>query len=435
MRRTERAGLRAPALVLDVKLPCDGVQRVDVSRYQCLYCVVRSESAVRGVTFWDVGEDAVVELAPVLAAQVDRSAIIALQEGGESRTQTRNMELSVVICTRDRPDGLRRCLAALSCQTDPSFDVIVVDSAPSSPVTADLVRGISDLPIVYLREERPGLSRARNLGLKHARGSHTLWLDDDEVADKDLIRQVKRGFSHPDQPAAVCGLMLPAELETDAQVRFEQFDGFNKGRGLSPRVIRLGSEQLRSPLYPMPGFGAGGNMAFANAALRRAGGFDEYLGVGTRTGGGEETRALSTLLRSGSSVLHWPTAITWHYHRRDMPSLVRQMRGYGAGLTAFYASTVFDNPRVIPEIVRLIPRGVRDLHGTQDAMIAPLPVDFPKELTRASRRGLLLGGAYYGRDYIRGRFRAGKWSRLIRVSQGPELCAGQITSTEEMQGC
>ena len=72
-------------------------------------------------------------------------------------------------------------------------------------------------------------------------------MDDDEVADAGWVHALKEGFSHQAEPAAVCGMMLPAELEVEAQVRFEQYGGFNKGRGVMPEVLRMGAS-IASPL-------------------------------------------------------------------------------------------------------------------------------------------------------------------------------------------
>jgi hypothetical protein len=232
------------------------------------------------------------------------------------------------------------------------------------------------------------------------------WIDDDEGADADWVRRLKEGFAHESRPAAVCGVMLPAELEFEAQVRLEQYGGFNKGRGMAPEVLRAGAPSVASPLYPLPPFGPGGNMAFRTEALRSAGGFDPCLGAGTRTHGGEETRVLSLLLSSGHAVLHWPSAITWHTHRREMAALHRQLYGYSAGLSAFYASMIRSEPRVALDILRLSPYALRDLRrGSKSLRLGQLPDDFPPHLLKAARRGLLQGGLMYVYEAITDRHR------------------------------
>jgi GT2 family glycosyltransferase len=253
-------------------------------------------------------------------------------------------------------------------------------------------------------EPRPGLSRARNRGLEAVQTDLVAWIDDDEVADPDWIRRVKEGFAHEARPAAVCGVMLPAELEFEAQVRFEQYGGFTKGREMAPEVLRAGTPSVISPLYPLPSFGPGGNMAFRTESLRAVGPFDPCLGAGTRTHGCEETRVLSLLLSSGQTILYWPAAITWHTHRREMAALQKQLYGYSAGLSAFYASMLRSRPAVAFDLVRLVPLVLRDLrHGSDNQRTGDLPDDFPVQLRKAARRGLLEGGFMYAYEAIRDR--------------------------------
>jgi hypothetical protein len=240
--------------------------------------------------------------------------------------------------------------------------------------------------------------------LAEVRTEFHAWIDDDEIADPDWIAWIKRGFASPCQPDAVGGVMLPAELDTPAQVLFESYGGFNKGRGMQPQELRAGTPSVIHPLYPLPNFGAGGNMAFRTAALRSIGGFDNRLGAGTLTHGGEETRALSLLLEAGATVLHWPPAVTWHYHRTTGEALERQFYGYSAGLTAYYASLLGTSPKYLARILSFIPSGVRKILANRGAGgIDGPPQGFPKSLLRAGRRGLYSGAFLYVREVIRQR--------------------------------
>ena len=145
------------------------------------------------------------------------------------------------------------------------------------------------------------------------------------------MSRLKQGFAHEANPAAVCGVMLPAELEFEAQVRFEQYGGFNKGRGMAPEVLRTGTPSVVSPLYPLPPFGPGGTWPSGPNRYDAVGGFDPCLGAGTRTHGGEEA-GRCRCCSPRPAVLHWPAAITWHTHRREMAALQKQFYGYSAGL-------------------------------------------------------------------------------------------------------
>jgi hypothetical protein len=145
-------------------------------------------------------------------------------------------------------------------------------------------------------------------------------------------------------------------------------------------------------------------MAFRTESLRSVNGFDPCLGAGTRTHGCEETRALSLLLSTGDAVLHWPMAITWHTHRREMMALRKQFYGYSAGTSAFYASMIRSRPAAAFDLLRLMPRALRDFrNGSDNLRSGHLPDDFPSELLKAARRGLLEGVFMYALEVIKDR--------------------------------
>jgi hypothetical protein len=193
---------------------------------------------------------------------------------------------SVIISTRDRPDCLTRCLRALLALEYPSYEVIVVDNAPSTNSTADFIRQTyADEPrIRYVREDHPGLSAGRNRGIVEARGEIIAFTDDDVIVDTYWLAGLARGFEAAENVACVTSLILPLELETPAQFLFEEFGGFNKG--FVRRIFDRRSGRKDTPLYPFTagGFGTGAGMAFTARFLQEEKGFDLILGAGRRTG-------------------------------------------------------------------------------------------------------------------------------------------------------
>jgi glycosyltransferase involved in cell wall biosynthesis len=398
IRAIRREDLRSPTKVIEIELSeidPSGLQSIDVEGYVNLWCLSRRHGIPQGISFWQTGGERHIEVSTIVALLSRSDDDNRIAPGAEA-TSAKGLDVTVAICTHDRPNGLSRALNSLSRQSDTRFTTIVVDNAPRSTISARVVEASSLPDCDYLIEPEKGLSRARNTALAHVTTPYVAWIDDDELADVDWMARIKQGFAHESSPAAVCGIMLPAELETEAQVRFEQYGGFNKGRGLSSEVLTANSSSVLSPLYPLPAIGSGGNMAFRMESLRNIGGFDRSLGAGTKTHGGEETRVFCSLLRLGESVLHWPNAITWHFHRREMDQLHAQFYGYSAGLSAFYASMIRTEPGIVWEILRLAPHALRDL-GLRDGGIKTdqLPADFPKSLIAAGRKGLLAGALSY----------------------------------------
>jgi O-antigen biosynthesis protein len=302
--------------------------------------------------------------------------------------------ISVVICTRDRPAQLATCLHRLGQQEYPRFEVVVVDNAPCDAVRALVPGELAGRTMRYVPEPRAGLSWARNAGTATAVGEIIAFLDDDEEPDRHWLAGLAFGFSRGDDIGCVSGLVLPARLDSQAQELFEHLGGHSKDRGFSPAVFSRHGPQ--SPLYPLPPFGVGANMAFRRDALARIGGFDVALGAGTPALAGEDTLALTLVLLAGYRIAYEPAAVMWHHHRSDLDSLGRQLRGYGVGLTAFYAALLRHRPSVIPELLKIVPTALGYLRAGKETRTAPQ--NLPAGLRLQQRWWMLTGPVAYIRS-------------------------------------
>ena len=83
----------------------------------------------------------------------------------------------MAICTRDRTATISATLDSLERQMYETFEILVVDNAPSTAATERLVR--ANYPGVrFIREPRPGLNHARNRAVREARGTIVAFIDD-----------------------------------------------------------------------------------------------------------------------------------------------------------------------------------------------------------------------------------------------------------------
>lgn len=304
-------------------------------------------------------------------------------------------EITVAVCTRDRPDDLVKLLHSLAEQEYERMRVVVVDNAPANDRTQRVVSAFTPkLDIDYVVELRPGLSWARNRAIDACESEVIAWADDDEVCDRWWVAEIARGFVEVPEADAVTGIVLPAELETANQAWFEQYSGVRRGRGFARAVFSPATARAQSPLYPLPPYGSGNNMAFRREAIEGIGRFDCALGAGTATLAGEDTAALSALLLAGGTIVYQPTAIVHHRHRRDYEALRRVMLGYGRGLSAYYASMLMRHPRCAVELLRLSRTALRDQVSRRGQRLGDLD-EFPPELMRINRLGLLQGAFMY----------------------------------------
>jgi GT2 family glycosyltransferase len=278
---------------------------------------------------------------PARDIPVDFQALMVLEKPlkqlQERCSEPVNGSISVVVCTRNRPEELARCLRSLQNLSPVPQQIIVVDNAPNSDATRQIVAQFSG--IQYVLEPRPGLSVARNTGICHSIGDIIAFTDDDVLVHPDWIGRLQPGFQDP-RVMAVTGLMLPAELETEAQLIFHKGAG---GPGWGYRTITFDPQffaDMKSRGVPVWRIGAGANMAFRRKAFDLVGYFDERLGAGA-SGCSEDSEFWYRILAEGWLCRYEPSAVIYHYHRRDMDSLKHQrcqyMRGHVAALLVQFA--------------------------------------------------------------------------------------------------
>ncbi len=253
--------------------------------------------------------------------------------------------ISVVVCTRDRPVALDNCLQSLRRLDYEAYEVLVVDNASRD---GDVAQVAARNGFRCVREETAGLDWARNRGIDEARHDIIAFIDDDALASPGWLRGLARGFEDP-TVMAVTGLVLPAELETGAQVDFENYGGM--GKGFLEKTYRR--EALSdTQLFWASSWGVGTNMAFRRALPDRIGRFDVALDVGTPTRGGGDIEFLHRTVAGGHVVRYEPAALVRHTHRRQPSALKRQLYSNGRAFGAYLLTAARTNPSQRTAVVR-----------------------------------------------------------------------------------
>jgi glycosyltransferase involved in cell wall biosynthesis len=240
---------------------------------------------------------------------------------------------TVALCTRERPHDLDRALTAIAAQHHRPLEVIVVDNAPISDGTRQVVARHDG--VRYLREDQRGLDAARNRALLEARGDVIAFTDDDAAPEPEWLGALLANFADRSTVVAT-GLTLPMVLETEAQELFEQHCTFV--RGFRRRVF---DGQRDNPLAVGP-VGAGANMALRRDVVRSLGGFDERLDGGMPTRSGGDHDLFARVLIAGHRIVYDPAAVSWHRHRETREELLDTVYGYGVGVYAMWTGFLLE---------------------------------------------------------------------------------------------
>jgi glycosyltransferase involved in cell wall biosynthesis len=312
--------------------------------------------------------------------------------------------VSVIIPTHDRTDLLSKCLDSLLELHYPRYEIIIVDNAPATNATVELIEKYAQKAphISYVREDRQGPSWARNRGIMIAKGEILAFTDDDVVVDSYWLAELVRGFKEDTNVVCVTGLVLPMELDTTAQFLFEETGGYNKG--YKRRIYEFNDNEAQLSLHPYLAdrFGTGASMALSAAFLRSIGGFDPALGRVGPVRCAQDIAVFFQVLAHGNKLVYEPTALNYHLHRREYVNLCKQTYNHAVGFTAYLTKSLTDHPWLITDFMKKLPRAF--FHNLR-MRFAKNSYSLPwytrlvhKELIVIRRKGLLYGPFAYLRS-------------------------------------
>jgi len=399
MTRAHPSHLRAAVCEVQIEQIDQGIG--NLHGYQRALVVFRRRGSVVGQS-WVAVTDGVIAPATLRAHVPATAWTVWVQMMSQQLFEAARHSATVVVCTRDRTEELAHCLPGLQRLAAQGYEVLVVDNAPSDDGTARLLRSYPT--IRYLLEPRPGLDSARNLGLRAATGEIVAFTDDDAQIDPGWLTALLRNFDDP-MVAVVTGITMPLELETDAQVWFEQTNGF--GRGFE----RMQFDSTNKNPLAAGTVGAGVNMAIRRGlALNHIGLFDEALDCGTPSLTGGDQEFFFRTLDRGYRIVYEPAALVWHKHRREWESLRRTVYSYGAGVFAWWTRAL-----LVEAEWTLLKNGPRWFwqHHVRQFIRAWLrrPGHVPYDLALAELQGALSGPARY--------LQARRWLRELPIRVEP----------------
>lgn len=256
-------------------------------------------------------------------------------KGGGLKAGAVMTSVSVIICTRNRADSLRRCLESFEKIEPPEnspWELIVVDNG-SSDDTRSVVQKASKkgAAIRYVREIRKGTSYGRNTGATHAKGAILAFTDDDCVADPHWLGSITKEFESDPALGALGG-------------RVELFDARDKPVTIATSRDRL----IFSSPYDVFNSIHGCNVAFSSRVFERAGRFDVRFGPGTKLLAAEDLDLLYRVHKEGFKIVYCPEALVYHNHGRRTEAEVWSLtRSYTVGRGAFYCKHVLQKDRHI----------------------------------------------------------------------------------------
>lgn len=221
-------------------------------------------------------------------------------------------EFSLIVPTLGRNHEIGRLLDSLSVPQGATFELILVDQNPEDTLSPILEPYLGRMDIMHIRSGLKGLSLNRNIGLEKAKGRWAAFPDDDCWYSAGLLGRVKDIFLSRPELTGIVGQWLDGKEASP--VRLCEL--------LNTKRVFAGCSSI--------------TLFFRTFAVRRAGGFDESLGVGAGTPwmSGEETDLLLKILEGGGTV--YRDSALEVYHKKENPTeideaMIRKAEAYQTG--------------------------------------------------------------------------------------------------------
>lgn len=252
--------------------------------------------------------------------------------------------VTLVICTYNRPQLLKKCLQSLDNQTaDPKqFAILVVDNYGDQT----LEEALKATNVSYIHEASTGLSVARNRGAVEAKTDWVFYLDDDGIAHSDMIEQFLNVINDPGI-SVIGGRYEHYFAAPPAKWLLRYYDA--PVRAAEGEVlVTLTKQQYLS----------GGIMAAKRDILLKYP-FQVHLGMkGLQPGFGEENE-WQDRLRTASIPIHYYDKIAMNHlvqaHKQSLSDRIRLAYAHGRYF-ALTDQTGSQNPspRYFPEVLKVV---------------------------------------------------------------------------------
>jgi cellulose synthase/poly-beta-1,6-N-acetylglucosamine synthase-like glycosyltransferase len=254
------------------------------------------------------------------------------------RASTSKPSVSVIVPVRDGESTIADCLDAILATDYPADrrEILVIDNGSSDGTSAL----IQSRPVRYLREQRRGVSNARNRGIAESHGEILAFVDADCLVEPQWLAELVRPFEDP-EVGSVAGDLQHTPPTTAAE----------------RQAARLLGNWQRFAFTSNPAYPITANAAYRRDVLDRIGAFDPHM-----TRAQDVELGLRFQERSGRRLAYAERGTARHRNRRTQLGFFRQQLGwaYGAGLVGAKFEAMGGDP-VKPPRIREIGRTARGL--------------------------------------------------------------------------
>lgn len=291
------------------------------------------------------------------------------------------VEISIAIATFNRPNYLEKCIDSISHLIVPSdcVEVVIVNDGSTQKYDIELLQQKCPFKIKYVEKEHSGICATKNKAIEESSGEFVILLDDDMIVSPLWVTQLMSGF--------VNGNIAGVGSTTLTYPDEYSLTKYSDYRELIRRPFKDKTGEILNLLT--------GSACIRKSVLNEIGGFNQKQSDEGIVFGGDDVDITWMIRDRGYKLNHVEDAITFHNHRNNLKSFIKQHIGYGEG-TTFHCVYRGRNPKTlgIPEakytavvkdlgyyLILEVPKRIRDCYrdnlGIKNALKYPI-LDFTR---------------------------------------------------------
>ncbi len=245
------------------------------------------------------------------------------------------LKFSLICATLGRRAELTCFLRSISKINRNDFEVLVIDQNADGFLDATLNPFKSQFNLQHLKSKK-GLSCARNIGLKKAKGQIVAFPDDDCWYPKSLLNEVESRLNQDPSFAGITGSCID-ENHAPSVNRWSETPGLLTQRNLWNKAVSI-------------------SIFLKKEWIEQTQGFDENLGAGADSPyqSGEETDLLLRLLKKDAKIYYDPEIKVGHpnVQMKWNKKTIQRGKTYGRGLGYLLKKHHFSFLQVLPMLIR-----------------------------------------------------------------------------------
>ena len=244
------------------------------------------------------------------------------------------VRFSLVVCTLRRRDELAELFESLLREGRQDFEVLLVDQNTDDGLVEIVRRFQAHFPLEHIRMAGTGASRARNLGMDHARGELIGFPDDDCRYLDGYLAAVDKVFSEDATISCISGNSVAVDRPVGADWRTDATDldavtVLNRCQEFTVFVRRQSLRGLR---------------------------YNNLLGVGAQTlwGADEAPDLLIRLIHAGCRLVYFPRLLVYHPNKiaTITPATLHRAASYARGRGCLFRLHRFPRRTVLNSLFR-----------------------------------------------------------------------------------